>query len=143
VGLTSKNEATLRRFNDPRMVQALLALPDRLWREARRHPPGSGRAFLQFQDALAIDILLHAPMRVANLCALDFRRHLHWPRGRGKPALVVIGADESKNREKIEYELPASLSDRLLAFRETIAPKVLDRQPDAVFVTWQGMQRKQ
>jgi integrase len=142
-GLTAKNEDLLRRFDDPRLVRALIGLPDRLWREARRQPAGSGRAFLLFQDALAIDILLHAPLRMENLSALTYDRHLDWIQGQGKPALLVIGANETKNREKIDLEFPATLSDRLWTFRNSIAPKVNGSKPNSVFVTWAGKPRGQ
>ena len=117
-GLTAKNEDLLRRFDEPRSVQSLLALPDRLWREAVRQPAGSGRAFLQFQDAIAIDLLIHAAPRMHNLGALTYDRHLHWTQGPHKPVLLVLGADETKNGEKLELELPAALGDRLVKFRQ-------------------------
>lgn len=143
IGLTVKNESLLRLFDDPRLLRALVELPDRLWREARRQPVGSRRAFLLAQTALAIDILLHAPLRMENLAALSYDRHLHWVQGQGKPALLVIGADETKNREKIDLELPATLADRLLMFRNIIAPRVIGMKPSRVFVTWAGTPRGQ
>ncbi len=106
-------------------------------------PAGSGRAFLLYQDALAIDILLHAPLRMENLASLSYERHLRWVQGQGKPALLVIGADETKNHEKIELELPATLADRLWTFRNAIAPQVIGSKPNRVFVTWAGTPRGQ
>ena len=47
-----------------------------------------------------------------NLASLSYERHLHWVQGQGNPALLVIGANETKNHEKIELELPAPLADR-------------------------------
>ena len=35
-GLTEKNKALLRNFDDPRLLSAMLNLPDRLWQNARR-----------------------------------------------------------------------------------------------------------
>ncbi len=35
-GLTEKNKALLRNFDDPRLLRAMLNLPDRLWQNARR-----------------------------------------------------------------------------------------------------------
>jgi len=35
-GLTSKNNAALRQFDDPAVLQRLIALPDRLWAEVKR-----------------------------------------------------------------------------------------------------------
>jgi hypothetical protein len=59
-------------------------------------------AFIDLQTALALDILLHAPLRIENLGTLKFDEHLHWPRGRGKPALIVIRGDETKNEEPLD-----------------------------------------
>jgi integrase len=142
-GLTTKNEDLLRRFDDPRLLQSLIALPDRLWREASREPAGSGRAFLLFQNAIAIDLLIHAPLRMHNLSALSYDRHLHWTQGPGKPVLLVLGADETKNGEKIDLELPARLGDRLWKFRNSTAPEVIGKKPDSVFVTWSATPRGQ
>jgi integrase len=142
-GLTTKNENLLRRFDDPRLLRGLIELPDRLWREASRQPPGSRRAFLLFQNALAIDLLIHAPLRMHNLSTLAYDRHLHWTQGQGKPVLLVLGADETKNREKIELELPAVLGDRLWKFRNSIAPRVIGSKPNRVFITWAGTPRGQ
>jgi integrase len=140
-GLTEKNKALLRRFDDPRLVASLLELPDRLWRNARRNTGGSKRWFIDLQTALGIDILLHAAPRIENLAALKFDEHLHWPQGRGKPALLVIRMEETKNESALEFELPTVLSDRLYAFRNEIAPAVIDRRPDALFVSRKGRPR--
>src|SRR5208282_4308108 len=105
-GLTDKNRNLLRKFDDPRLLGRLIDLPDRLWRNARRNLPNSKRWFIDLQTALAIDILLHVPLRIENLSALRFDEHLHWPQGRGKPALMVIREDETKNEEPLEFELP-------------------------------------
>jgi integrase len=142
-GLTAKNENLLRRFDDPRLLRSLIELPDGLWREASRKAPGSVRAFLLFQDALAIDVLIHAFLRMHNLSVLTYDRHLHWTQGQGKPVLLSLGADETKNREKIELELPAVLGDRLWKFRHSIAPRVIGSKPDRIFVTRAGTPRGQ
>ena len=112
-----------------------------MWRIARRNLPNSKRWFIDLQTALAIDILLHVPLRIENLGALKFDEHLHWPQGRGKPALMVIREDETKNEEPLEFELPLGLSDRLYAFRNEIAVAVIGRRPDALFVSQKGKPR--
>jgi integrase len=140
-GLTEKNKALLRKFDDPRLVTRLLELPDRLWRNARRDAALSKRWFVDLQTALAIDILLHTAPRIENLAALKFDEHLHWPQGRGKPALFVIRMEETKNESALEFELPTGLSDRLYAFRNEIAPAVIGRRPEALFVSRKGRPR--
>ena len=142
-GLTEKNKALLRKFDDPRQVAKLLDLPDKLWRTARRNLAVSKRWFINLQTALAIDILLHVAPRMENLAALKFDEHLHWPQGRGKPALLVFRMEETKNESPLEFELPTTLADRLYAFRNEIAPAVIGRRPDALFVSRKGKPRAQ
>jgi integrase len=141
--LTEKNKSMLRKFEDPRLLEALLGLPDKLWRAARRGLARSKRPFIDLQTALAIDLLLHAPLRPHNLASLSFGEHLHWPQGRGKPALLTFRGDETKNNHALEYELPTVLAERLQVYRNEIAPAVTGERPAAVFVTWTGKPRGQ
>jgi integrase len=140
-GLTEKNKTVLRRFDDPRLLGKLINLPDVLWRTARRNLPLSKRQFVDLQTALAIDILLHVAPRIENLSALKFDEHLYWPRGKGKPALLVFRGDETKNEEPLEFELPSVLSDRLHTFRNEIATAVIGRRPEYLFVSKTGKRR--
>jgi integrase len=140
-GLTEKNKAMLRRFDDPRLLGKLINLPDVLWRTARRILPLSTRWFVDLQTALAIDFLLHIPLRIENLAELKFDEHLHWPQGKGKPALMVIREDETKNEEPLEFELPEVLSDRLYTFRNEIAAAIIGRRPEFLFVSKTGKRR--
>jgi integrase len=80
---------------------------------------------------------------MGNLSALNFERHLHWPQGRGRPALLVFGGDETKNDAPYEAEIPAYLADRLWIYRHEIAPQVTGTRPGAMFVTWSGTPRCQ
>jgi integrase len=140
-GLTVKNKATLRRFDDPRLLELLIGLPDRLWRVALGKLMTSKMAFVDVQTALAIDILLHAPMRVENLASLKFGEHLHWPRGRGRTALIVIRGDETKNDQPLEFELPVALSDRLYRYRHELAAGIIGKLPELLFVSANGLPR--
>jgi integrase len=142
-GLTEKNKTMLRQFNDERQLARLLGLPDRLWRHAARQLKTSRREFIELQDALAIDILLAAPLRMKNMAALSFDEQIQWPHGQGKPAVILVKSEETKNNVPLEFELPLELSDRLVAYRNRIAPAVIGKRPDAVFVTWRGTPRTQ
>ena len=137
-GMTTKNTAMLRTFDDPRLLSALVQLPDKLWHTARRSPAKPQRSLFNLQIALALDFLVHVPLRRGNLLAIQFERHLHWPRGPRRPALIRFGADETKNGIVLEFELPTALSDRLHAYRNEIAPTLIGQRPDAVFVTPTG-----
>jgi integrase len=142
-GLTTKNQALLRKFDDPRLMERLIALPDKLWRRARRDLAHSRRPFIDLQSALAIDFLIHVPLRMENLSALTFYVHLHWPQGRGRAAQVVFAGDETKNEIQLEFEVPAALADRFHTYHNEIVPTVTGKRPDAVFVTWTGKPRGQ
>jgi integrase len=142
-GLTEKNQAFLRKLDDPRLLDALLQLPDKLWRAARQRLTTSRWPFVDLQNALAIDILLHVPMRMQNLASLTFGIHLHWPQGRRKPALITIRGDETKNDAPLEFEIPTVLAERLQVYRNEIAPAVTGVRPDRVFVTFGGTPRTQ
>jgi integrase len=63
---------------------------------------------------------------------------LHWPQGRGKPALLTFRGDETKNDVVLEFEVPTVLAERLQVYRNEIAPAVIGQRPDAVFVTSKG-----
>jgi hypothetical protein len=98
IGLTEKNKDLLRQFNDKGLLRRLVNLPDRLWQHAASELKASRRQFIDLQNALAIDILLVAPMRMRNLTALNFDEHIRWPQAHGKPAIVVFKFEETKNK---------------------------------------------
>ena len=143
IGLTAKNKNTLLKFNDKRLLGRLVNLPDKLWREISVKSKTSRREFIDLQSALAIDILLVAPVRMKNLAALKFDDHIQWPEGQGRPAVILFRPEETKNNVPLEFELPLVLSDRLHAYRNKIAPAVTSRRPDNLFLTWRGKPRTQ
>ena len=109
-GLTEKNRAVLRRLeDDPALVQGLLTLPDRLARGLERKPAAAftRQNAVRLQTALAIAILLAAPVRVANLAGLRLDRHLlRQGQGAMQRVRLVVPAAEVKNRQELEHPLP-------------------------------------
>src|SRR4029077_3262621 len=126
-GLTEKNKGLLRTLDDPRLSTALVQLPDRLWHAARRALPNSYRSFVDLQTALAIDLLIHVPLRMQNLSALKFDVHVHWPQGRRKPALITLKRGETKTKIDLNFEIPVALADRLNAYRNEIVPGAIGK----------------
>ncbi|WP_198031985.1 site-specific integrase [Bradyrhizobium sp. Ec3.3] len=142
IGMTEKNSALLRKFDDPRLLLKLVELPDRLWRNAQRNSARSPRrAFVDLQTALAIDLLLHMPVRIENLWSLDFRKHFHWPQHPRKSVCVAFSSNETKNLQAQDFEIPKSLADRLLLFRNEIAPTFTGSRPDRLFIQPNGAPR--
>ena len=65
-GLSEKNKKTVAQFSDPKVVSRVLGLPDVLWDMAIKEGD-SKKGCLYAQQAVAIDILIFAPMRLNNL----------------------------------------------------------------------------
>jgi integrase len=123
-GLTDRNRARLRQFDNQSAVHRLIGLPglvfDNLPAEGRLSPAQALRA----QSALAVAILiLGAPLRIKNLASLQLGVHVleTRPIGLGGNAAVVAGkgatttrhivlpAHEVKNTKDLEFTLPNML----------------------------------
>ena len=75
-GMTAKNRAMLRQLDDPETLLRLLTLPARLTEDLKREPRLSVRWARRVMIALAVELLLVAPIRLRNLANLDLERHL-------------------------------------------------------------------
>ena len=121
-GLTDKNRARLRPLNDEQTLERLLLLPERLFDRAETGP-GDGQVHqscLLRETALAIAILLYCPVRIGNLASIHLERHLQRPRdGR---VFLCFPANEVKNGQALEAELPATLVGMIDRHVETRAP---------------------
>lgn len=116
-GMTSKNRDRLRPLDDRETLRGLLLLPDRLF-ERSKSDGDLYRAALAREDAVAIAIFLNCPIRRKNMAQIHLEENLQRP-GDGR-VFLVFEADEVKNVERIEFELPkavANLIDRHLATR--------------------------
>jgi integrase len=137
-GLTLKNKALLRTFDDPALVQALLDLPGKLWRKAQRQARHPKKALVTAQFAILIELLLHMPIRLRNLSNLTFDRHITWLSGNRKRAYLYIPAVETKNSRDYEAEIGPPLAEMLWVYREKIVPAALGRRSDLVVVNIYG-----
>ena len=112
-GLTAKNQDLVRRFEDRELLLALLDLPEKLQAQLRTRRLSPARRLQKIQIALAIELLLAAPMRLQNLAMLELDRSLQWPSGRNGPVYVVLRRDETKNELPLEYPLEGRTRDLL------------------------------
>ena len=130
-GMTDKNRATLRQFEDEVLVARLLTLPDDL---VAPIPPGkvkSVRAAMEMQIALAIALLLVAPVRIKNLSSIDMERNLvPIGTGRRKTVHVHFPRADVKNHVTTEFPLPKHVQDLLVRYIRDARPK-LTRRPTA------------
>ena len=81
-GLSDKNQRTMAQFDDPKMIEALVGLPIKLWAKADRScntastHRRSKKVQLCVQAAVAIEILIFAPMRISKLQNLRLDQHI-------------------------------------------------------------------
>ena len=111
-GLSPKNRAALNQFNDPVVVRRFLNLADHLWTLANKEGPEKFRGLLA-QIAVAIEILIFAPMRISNLRGLRIDEHLNWV---GDQLQINIPAAMVKNSVELDYNLPPHVSARVKSY---------------------------
>lgn len=133
-GMTVKNRATLRQFEDPRNRWLLLSLPEKLWREAVKGKGSPERRAVKAQLAIAIEILLVAPVRSANLYPLQVGKTLLKPGGNRGDWHIVLDEDETKVAEPLEYQLPSNLTAMINQYIGTLRPVLIDGSRDEEYV---------
>jgi integrase len=101
--MTEKNQRLLLELSDPAILAKLLLLPERLANWAARTTPARGALAMEF--AVAIAVLLVAPMRISNLAGLRLQKHLVRPGGPRSLLLIDIPPEEVKNEVPLLYEL--------------------------------------
>ena len=106
-GLTEKNRARLRQFDDLKNVRLLLDFPRRRINQVLASDRGRRLDAVAVQIALAVELLLMMPVRAENLVNLNLDRHIQRSRaGKNGVVHVVIPGTEVKNDEDLEFELP-------------------------------------
>jgi integrase len=122
-GMTAKNRAALRQFQNIKAQRNLVQLPATVFAALPASEPPGKRLAIRLQLALAVEILLVAPMRLRNLCRLELGRHLQELRqGRRSRWLITIPGDEVKNGEAIELPLPERSARLLELYRARVLP---------------------
>ena len=105
-GMTPRNREALRAFDDQIAVAALLDVPQRVLREVLK---GSRRGYREaklVQTALAVELLLNAPVRIQNLASIELKRHVLEVGTRGDRAVhLLFEAAEVKNANDLEFPL--------------------------------------
>lgn len=142
-GLTKKNKARLRQFDDPANLVRLVDLPDRLWAEVQRDKNPNFHTMLTAQAAIAIGILTCMPVRPQNLWALKFDEHLFLEEGRGAISSLELPAREVKNRREMGFDIPPHLAKMLIDYRNRLVPKIIGRRPDRLFIKADGSAKNQ
>jgi hypothetical protein len=91
------------------------------------------RAALLAQTAVALEILLMAPIRIRKLIQLDLDRHLVRPaRIRGALHIVILG-EEVKNRAELDYPLPEESATLIGRYIEHHRPLLASAESRVLF----------
>jgi hypothetical protein len=126
-GMTEKNLTRLRQLDDPAARDRLLAFPTLRIREVLRHDRGGVAEALAVQAALATELWLFVPLRIANFAGLRLDAHLiRREGGRGeRPWAIHVPAAMVKNTIDLDYELPAPIAPHLELYLERFRPRLV------------------
>lgn len=110
-GMTPRNRERLRQFVNPETFFRLATLPRQLKRRAAAMPLGFKAAMLM-QNAVAITILLVAPIRLNNLRHLDRNTHIRQSLSLANNAWhIELPAREVKNDRDLHLPLPREVME--------------------------------
>jgi len=125
--------AVIRAFKDPQNRARLRALPGRLFDEALAERDALVQAAVTAATALAIQIELVAPMRLANLAALHLEKNIIRVGGPEPTYHLVIPPEGVKNDLTLEYPLPKVLSEMLALYLAVFRPRLCRRDNHWLF----------
>lgn len=117
--MNDKNRNVLRQFDEPASIDMLLKLPGRLAPEAEKVRARGARrkSALLMQRAVAIELLLVAPIRYQNLVSLEIVVHLRRMFVCGEQKLtLLIPAHQVKNGVSLEFDLPNETIDLVVRY---------------------------
>ncbi len=123
IGLAEKNRTLLKRFRDADLLARFVTVPERVLRPLLAKRQVRVVDAVRAAVAVAIEILLHAPIRIQNLHAIDLDRH-YKIYGRGANARVVLEfpSSEVKNAVDLSYPLPVATANMIAMYRERFRP---------------------
>lgn len=118
-GMRPRPKATLRPLAEPRNIEQILMLPERILAELRKKRTLTRRDALRMQSAVMLELLLMRPIRRKNLAALRLGVHVIRT---GGVTRIVIEAEDVKNGIDLEYPLPKESADLLAYYVEKLLP---------------------
>lgn len=138
-GLRQKNMDRLLQLDDPHNMAKLLHLPEKLVRLSAQSGLRPHKAALLMQAALAIEILLYAPMRAGTLAQLHLEHHIRFiGSGRRRRTLITVPGHEVKNNRDLNYELGEDATALLERYLKEARPVLLREPSEYVFPAQNG-----
>ncbi len=138
-GLTEKNHQRLMQLEDPQQLHKLLTLPERLKKEvlSGKHP--KAQSLVLGDMALAIELLIITGVRIGNLRSTLLGLNLRKFRNR---YVLTYASLEVKNRERLQFDLPAETCALIDWYLKDIRPQRLKGITDALFIGEDGISAK-
>jgi site-specific recombinase XerD len=139
-GMTDRNRAKLRALMEPDTLRKLVNLPYRAVDDLDHDHTTASDAVI-VQSALAVALLLVAPVREKNLASIDITQHIQ--RVGDDVGYLVFHAHEVKNARDLEYPLSARALRLLDLYIKTYRPLLLKGELSSkLFVSWSGRQKR-
>lgn len=142
-GLTDKNRERLSQFDNPKNVQKLLWFGKMEFDKAVKRDDGNRHVALDASLALAVELLIHAPMRIDNLASLRLDRHLRWEKAGCKGQLSIsIPGQDVKNGEPLHFPFPPQVSSMVQTYLERFRPRLYKGQNEYLFPGRDGKSKR-
>jgi integrase len=125
-GMTGKNLDLVRKVLTPGIWKSVVLPPETLMREARgnlAHAPV--KAALTAQIAVAISILVYAPIRLTNLVSIELDKNLIKPGRPNGSFLLIFPYFDVKNRVDLNFEFDADLTELIDEYIHDFRPHLL------------------
>ncbi len=133
-GLSVLNRDRLIPFRDEHNLIKLFALPRRIRDAVTGRKTIKRSDALKIQHAVALAILTYCPLRISNLAALSFARHLRWSKpSMGGELVVVIDGSEVKNGQPMSFPLPKDCAELIKLYRRSYLPVLCPDGTDFLF----------
>jgi integrase len=139
VGLSKKNKQVLVRLDDPGVLDALFALPEKLKARALSDRCPGKRRLPLVQIAVMLEFLFHIPLRISDLAKLRFGENISWPAGPRRPACLALTLE--KTVTPFQAELDGELAAMLKVYREKLVPKFTGTRHDDLFISIDGRRK--
>ena len=137
-GMTEKNERRLRILVNPVNIRKIIRLPFDVI-SAFDHAKPSILAAVEVQSAIAVMILLIAPIREKNLAELDLDLNVH--QVRDDEWYLVIPGKDVKNKEDLTFPLSKDIVDLFKTYLKIYRPLLEKKPSKKIFISLNGRQK--
>jgi integrase len=142
--LTAKNKALLSGLESDRVKARLLFMPQTLIQGAQAKLKAGRSGLVEAQVAIAVDILLVAPLRPQNLIALNWSKHIREPNGsKGALSLFIPKQETKSGKRDLTFEIPAETAQRIRWYRREILGGLGADIQGPLFVNKHGLAKSQ